>query len=217
MAAKPSALKSGSRSLARKPAASRSWGSPAARQMRASSRWAGVPDSDEAAPVAIVAYFGAYGPATLDAFGNWLAGGWFGKRKLRTWFGALGDRLAEVDVEGERAHVLAEDLDELASGRPSTAVRLLPGFDQYVMGPGTDDGHVVRASRRAVVSKQSGWISPVVLAGGAVCGTWGLAGERLLVAWFKEAGAVRRTALQAEVERLATIVERRLKLEVSVA
>src|SRR5439155_7101743 len=84
----------------------------------ASSRWAGVPDPDEAATVAMVAYFGSYGPTTIDAFGNWLAGGWFGKRQLRTWFGALGDRLAEVDVEGERAHVLAENLDALASTRP---------------------------------------------------------------------------------------------------
>jgi hypothetical protein len=105
----------------------------------ASSRWAGIPDPDEAAPVAIFAYVGAYGPATIDAFGNWLAGGWFGKRQLRTWFSALGHRLAEVEVDGERAHVLAEDLDELASARPTTAVRLLPGFDQYVLGPGTAD------------------------------------------------------------------------------
>jgi hypothetical protein len=103
----------------------------------ASSRWAGVPDPDEAAPVAIAAYFGAYGPATIDAFGNWLAGGWFGKRQLRTWFSALGDRLAEVEVDGQPAHVLAEELEELAAARPTTAVRLLPGFDQYVLGPGT--------------------------------------------------------------------------------
>ena len=187
------------------------------RPNEASSRWAGVSDPDEAAPIAIAAYLRAYGPATVENFHAWLSRGRISTRQLRTWFTALGDRLGEVDVDGERRYVLAADLDELASARPSTAVRLLPGFDQYVMGPGTDDGHVVRASRRAVVSKQSGWISPVVLAGGSVCGTWGLAGERLLVAWFKEAGAVRRTALQAEVERLATIVERGLKLEVSVA
>ena len=106
----------------------------------ASSRWAGVPAPDEAAPVAIAAYFSTYGPANIDAFGNWLAGGWFGKRRLRTWFGALGDRMGEVEVDGEPAHVLAEDLEELASTRPTEAVRLLPGFDQYLVGPGTADG-----------------------------------------------------------------------------
>src|SRR5207244_12386790 len=108
----------------------------------ASSRWAGVPDSDEAAPVAIVAYFGAYGPATLDAFGNWLAGGWFGKRQLRTWFGALGDRLIDVEVDGERAYGLAEDMDGLAAAKGTPTVRMLPGFDQYVPGAGTGGGPV---------------------------------------------------------------------------
>lgn len=183
----------------------------------ASSRWAGVPDPDEAAPVAIVAYFGAYGPATVDAFGSWLAGGWFGKRQLRTWFGALGDRLAEVEVDGERAHVLAEHLDQLALVRPTPAVRLLPGFDQYVLGPGTADGHVVPAARRAAVSRQSGWISPVVVVGGVVCGTWELDGDRALVAWFREAGRLPRKALEAEVARLSSILGRGLGTSISFA
>jgi hypothetical protein len=185
------------------------------RPEEASSRWLGVSDPDEAGPIAIAAYLRAYAPATVGNFHAWLSRGRVSTRRLRTWFSALGARLSEVDVDGERRYILAADLDELASARPTTAVRLLPGFDQYVLGPGTDDGHVVRASRRAAVSKQSGWISPVVLAGGAVCGTWGLAGERLQVAWFKDAGAVRRPSLQAEVERIATILERPLRLEVS--
>jgi hypothetical protein len=176
----------------------------------ASSRWAGVPDPEEAAPAATMAY-GAYGPATFDAFVNWLAGGWFGKRQLRTWFTALGDRLVEVEVDGERALVLAEDADELASARPTTAVRLLPGFDQYVMGPGTADGHVVQAPRRASVSRQSGWISPVVVAGGVVRGTWRLEGDRVNIAWFREAGQPHRNALKAEIARLSSILERDLR------
>jgi hypothetical protein len=156
----------------------------------------------------MAAYFAAYGPATIDGFGTWLAGGWFGKRQLRTWFEELGDRVAEVEVDGERAYVLAEDLDELASARPTRAVRLLPGFDQYVMGPGTADGHVVPTARRAAVSKQSGWISPVVVAGGVVCGTWELDGEQVRIAWFSEAGRPPRKALDSEVARLSSILDR---------
>jgi hypothetical protein len=180
-----------------------------------SPRWAGVPDPDDAAPVAMAAYFGTYGPATIDAFGNWLAGGWFGKRQLRTWFSSLGDLLAEVEVDGERAHVLAEDLDELTSARPSTAVRLLPGFDQYVLGPGTADGHVVPSARRGAVSKQSGWISPVVVAGGAVRGTWEFDGDQVRVAWFREAGRPPRNALKTEVARLSSILDRGLGSAIS--
>jgi len=183
----------------------------------ASSRWSGLPDPDQAAPVAIAAYFRAYGPATFAAFGNWLAGGWFGKRQLRTWYDALEHRLAEVDVDGERAYVLAEDLEELAAVKPTTVVRLLPGFDQFVLGPGTGDGHVVPASRRAAVSRQAGWISPVVVVGGVVCGTWELDGDRARVAWFGEAGRPPRNALQAELTRLSSMLDRDLRLVISVA
>ncbi len=183
----------------------------------ASSKWAGVPEPDEAAPVAISSYLRAYGPANADAFSHWIGPGRIGKRRVQAWFEALGPRLAEVEVGGERTYVLAEDLDELMSTRPTRAVRLLPGFDQFVMGPGTGDGHVVSARRRTAVSKQSGWIAPVVLAGGVVRGTWGLAGNRVQVAWFKEAGAVQRTPLRAEVKRLSTIIGRDLEVEVSLA
>ena len=181
----------------------------------ASSRWAGVPDPDEAARTAIVAYLRAYAPATSDAFGNWLAGGWFGKRRLRAWFSSLGDLLVDVEVDGEPAHVLAEDLDEVTSTSRTTAVRLLPGFDQYVLGPGTADGHVVPAARRAAVSKQSGWIAPVVVAGGSVRGTWELDGDEVRAAWFEEGGRRPLKALEAEVGRLSSILGRDLRLAIS--
>ena len=158
----------------------------------ASSRWNGIADADEAAPVAIAAYFRAYAPANFDALSAWLAGS-VDKRQLRTWFGAFGEQLCEVEVDGEPAYVLAEDLDELASTRSTRAVRLLPGFDQYVLGPGTADGHVVPAARRAAVSRQAGRISPVVVAGGVVSGTWTLDHDRVRVAWFREAGRPRGT------------------------
>ena len=174
------------------------------------------PDPDEAAAVAIVAYFRSYGPATIDAFRNWLAGGWFGKRQLRTWFRGLEHLFVPVEVDGEPAHVLAEDLDELASTPPTTVVRLLPGFDQYVLGPGTGDGRVVPTSRRAAVSRQSGWISPVVVVGGVVCGTWELDADNVRVAWFGDAGRPPRNALRAEVTRLSSILARDLRPEIGI-
>jgi hypothetical protein len=177
----------------------------------ASSRWAAVPPPDEAAPAAMAAYFAAYGPTTIEAFGNWLAGGWFGKRRLRTWFEELRGGLAEVEVDGEREYVLAEHLDELASTQPTAAVRLLPGFDQYVLGPGTADGRVVPPSQRSAVSRQAGWISPVVVAGGSVRGTWRLDGDCVEVAWFADAGRLPRKAVTAEVARLSAIVDRELR------
>jgi hypothetical protein len=111
--------------------------------------------------------------------------------------------------------VLAEDLDELLATRPTTAVRLLPGFDQYVLGAGTADGRVVPTSRRAAVSRQAGWISPVVVVGGVVCGTWELDGDAARIAWFREAGKPPRRALGEEVARISSIVGRELRSDVA--
>jgi Winged helix DNA-binding domain len=180
----------------------------------ASSRWAGVPDPEEAAPMAIVAYVGAYGPTTPAAFLTWLGSG---KRRLWAGFEELDDRLVEVEVDGERARVLAEDVDELAAIKATRAVRLLPGFDQYVLGPGTADAHVIPAARRRAVSKQSGWIAPVVVAGGRVTGTWELDGEQVRIAWFEEAGRPPRTGLKEEVDRLSGILERDMRAEITLA
>jgi hypothetical protein len=163
------------------------------------------------------AYLRTYGPSTADAFGHWLAGGWFGRRQLRVWFEGMKEQLAEVDVDGHRAYVLAEDVEELAATSPTTTVRLLPGFDQYVLGPGTADERIIAAPRRAAISKQSGWIAPVVVAGGVVRGTWELDGADVRVTWFEEGGRLQKAALRAEVARLASILDRDLRPVVSVA
>jgi len=182
----------------------------------ASPRWPGLTDADEAAPVVIVAYLRAYGPATFDGLAAWL-GGAVDKRRLRAWFRALRDRLVDVEVEGQPAHVLAEDLEELVSTRPTGAVRLLPGFDQYVLGPGTGDPLVVPAGRRAAISRVGGWISPVVLVGGVIGGTWELARSEVRIAWFREAGRPPRKALDAEALRLASVLGRDLEAAINLA
>jgi hypothetical protein len=176
----------------------------------ASPRWKGLPDPDEAARIVIRAYLGAYGPASIEAFSDWVAGGWFSRRRLRAWFADLGDELVEIEVDGGPAWILAEHAGELAAARPTSAVRLLPGFDQYVLGPGTKDGRVTPTARRAEVSRTAGWISPVVLAGGVVCGTWALDGGAVRIQWFGEAGRLPRSALTDEVDRLAAVVGRPL-------
>ncbi len=111
-------------------------------------------------------------------------------------------------------YVRSEDVDPLAAARPSSTVRLLPGFDQWVLGPGTDEGHVVPAARRRAVSKQAGWIAPVVVVGGVVHGTWELKSDRVAVAWFKEGGKPPKRALDAEVARLSATLGRKLTVAV---
>jgi Winged helix DNA-binding domain len=176
-------------------------------------RWAGVPDLDEAGMRAVEAYFRAYGPATPDHVQHWLGGGLgAGRKRIQSWLAALGDQLAAVDIDGDSAYVLREDLEDLAATPASTAVRLLPGYDQWVLGPGTTDAHVVPPARRQLVSRQAN----IVLFGGVVSGTWSLFDDQVIAAWFAEAGPPAREALAEEVARLATILDRPLQSRVQV-
>ena len=171
-------------------------------------RWAGLPDLDEAGMRAVEAYFRAYGPATPDHVHYWLGEGLgAGRKRIQSWIARLGDRLAAVDVDGESTYVLREDLEELASTTPTTAARLLPGYDQWVLGPGTSDAHIVPPARRALVSRGAS----IVIVGGVVSGTWSLTDGQVVIAWFAEAGPPAREALAAEVSRLASIVGRPLQ------
>jgi hypothetical protein len=179
----------------------------------ASRDWVGLPNIEDAWRTAVLNYLGAYGPATIDHFSAWIARGTVKKRELRTRFAEMGDLLAEVDVEGETAYVPNDQLDDLASATASTQVRLLGGFDQWVLGPGTDDGHVTKEARRRLISKQSGWIAPVVIRGGVASGTWDVDGDAVTVSWFKEAGRPPTRDIDAEVKRLAMIFGRDLSAE----
>lgn len=178
----------------------------------ASKRWAGVPSADEAGPRVFRAYLSAYGPATVDNFAAWLTRPT--RKQLRGWIEAAGTDVAEVEVDGENAYILAADVDELARTKPSRAVHLLGGFDQWVLGPGTADTHIIPAGRRQAVSKTAGWIAPVVVVGGVVAGTWELKGEDIAMSWFPEASVPPRARLEAGIERLSSIVGRRLRVTI---
>ena len=171
-------------------------------------RWAGVPDLDEAGVRAIETYFRAYGPATSDHVQYWLGEGLgAGRKRIQAWLAGFGHRLAALDIDGEPAYILLEDLDELAATPPTTAVRLLPGYDQWVLGPGTADAHIVPPGRRALVSRQAN----LVIVGGVVSGTWSLTHDELSVNWFAEGARPPGEAVAAEVTRLASILDRPLR------
>ena len=151
-------------------------------------RWTGVPDLDDAGPRAITAYLRTYGPATFDHIHYWLGNGLSaGRKRLNSWLSGLRDQLVAVDVEGTTAYVVREDVDSLVAARPSSAVRFLPGHDQWVMGPGTKDVHVTPQSRRDLVTRKA---NPVIV-GGVVCGTWARKGDELTVSLARRAAATR--------------------------
>lgn len=163
----------------------------------AAPAWAGIPDLDDAGRRAVLDYFGGYGPASPDHLHYWLGEGLSaGRARLQRWFGDVEDRLVEVDVDGERRWHLAAYADELADVRPGTQVLLLPGKDDWVMGPGTKDTWVVPSAHRTAMTRGA---NPVVV-DGVVAGTWRLDGEDVDVSCTLAGDA--QAALEDEVDRL---------------
>ncbi|MGW3077191.1 MULTISPECIES: winged helix DNA-binding domain-containing protein [unclassified Kitasatospora] len=165
--------------------------------------WKDVPAADEAAPVVIASYLGAYGPATPEVFDRWLCLNGTSKPKLRRWFKDMGDRLTEVEFEGRKALILTEHAEELAASAPSGGVRLLGGFDQYVLGPGTKEELLLAPQHRTLVSRQSGWISPIVVVDGRIVGVWEIVGQELVVTPFSGGGALPLKAVEEEAAHVA--------------
>jgi hypothetical protein len=177
-------------------------------------RWAGLPELDEAGMHTVEAYFRAYGPAPVEHLQYWLGNGLgAGRRRIQSWVAGFGDRLAPIDVDGDASYILNEDLEGLTSSTATTATRLLPGYDQWVLGPGTADPHVVPPARRALISRGAN----LVIVGGVVTGTWSLVADQLVIDLFAEGRQPARAALTDEVDRLATVLGRPLRPTVQTA
>ena len=177
--------------------------------------WRGLSDVDEAAARVVPTYLAAYGPAAPATFDAWLLRNSTPKKRLAGWFESSA--LTKVTIDGRPAYARAEDVDDIAATPPNRAVRLLDAFDQYVLGPGTNNPEILDPSRRALISKAAGWISPVVLVGGRVGGVWEVDGDQLAVTAFSEEAAIDEDGLRAEAARVSSYLERELRVAVSVA
>jgi hypothetical protein len=180
-------------------------------RLDANPRWRGLPDLEDAGRRAVLAYVRTYGPATDQHLHYWLGEGLSaGRRRLTRWIHGLRDELATVTVEGASASVLRTDLDALATAQPSAAVRFLPGHDQWVMGVGTKDVHVVPAEARERVTRKAN----LVVVGGVVRGTWTRRGDEITVVWSGPTSPS-PAALQEEATRLGIILQRELRVTVA--
>jgi hypothetical protein len=168
-------------------------------------RWLGKwepPTPEDAWNVIVRRYLRAYGPASREDFGRWWgmqpapAG-----RVLKS----LGDELAEVDVDDYRGWVPSQDLPEIRKKRPRPPVRLLAGFDVYVVGNRPRES-LVDKEFESRVFRRAGWISPVLLIGGACAGVWKHerrgAQIEVSVSPFRKLSGTHRKAINEEADRL---------------
>lgn len=112
-------------------------------------------------------YLAGHAPATLDDFA-WWAG--ITKTDAGIGLAVARPRLAEIPFDGERFWMPADDAD--AGSRPSPAVSLLPGFDEYLLGY-RDRSRVLAAEHTAaVIPGGNGVFQPLLVVRGEVVGTW---------------------------------------------
>jgi hypothetical protein len=125
----------------------------------------------QAATVEITRRFlAAFGPATAHDLARWWNGG--GVLIARQWIAALGNQAVAVDLDGVPAWMLARDLRGIRDFPQVRSVRLLPAFDQYVIGASAHAQRLLPGDLRARVYRPQGWISPVLLVNGMMHGIW---------------------------------------------
>lgn len=140
-------------------------------------------------------HLGAFGPATERDMAAWsgLALG-----ACRAAMGRIGGELEEVAVGGERRWALRARPPRTPRGRQ---VRMLPAFDNHLMGHSSRD-IAVPADRVKEVWPGAGIVRATVIADGIAVATWGarrVGGRiRISIAPFGSLGAETRAAIERE-------------------
>jgi uncharacterized protein YcaQ len=167
--------------------------------------WRGGQDPDASLLETARRFLRACGVVTREDYARW----WGvlapeGGRVLKR----LGDEVVPVEVGGAAGWMLAAHATEIAEASAAASVRLLPAFDQYVVAATRHAEQLMPGPFKDRVYRPQGWLSPVLLAGGSMLGTWRqeAKGRRLEVTiepFTRIPAAVRRQA-EDEAERLAT-------------
>ncbi len=163
------------------------------------------PSGDDALALLARRYFAAFSPATAADFTTW--SGLAGKRAIDL----IRDELSPTDVDGTAGYRLGEVA-------PQRGVRLLPAFDNYLIG---------YRNRRAILAPelqqhvyQGGWIKATVTRDGRVVGTWSLTrssrtGTTLAVEAFETFPAGVRDAVAREADDIGRFLDREVTLQIT--
>jgi hypothetical protein len=174
------------------------------------ARWPGVPGGQAGAAALVEAYLRLHGPATPKEVAAYFQ---TTQRAVKdTW----PDGLAEVRVDGARAWLPEDRLDDLRHAAAPSLVRLLPRSDPWLMARDRERVVPGRAHRKAlwpVIGFPGG-----VLVDGEVAGAWRTkaSGRRLdvTVTPFRRLRPAERRAVEAEA---ALVAEKRGHTDARVA
>ncbi|WP_037359351.1 winged helix DNA-binding domain-containing protein [Amycolatopsis orientalis] len=156
--------------------------------------WPGLSE-DEARAALARRWLYAFGPAPVTDL-RW----WTGWTAVQTKKALTAIAPAEVDLDGEPALALPDDLAPVAAPEPWIA--LLPALDPTAMGWQSRDWYV--GSHRSALFDRSGNIGPTVWSDGRIVGAWGHrpSGE-VAVRLLEDIGSEKAAAVDAEAARLS--------------
>lgn len=168
------------------------------RRLASDTGWPGSPQVDDAGREVIRGYLRAYAPASRQNLHYWLAEGLGVPRKrVDQWLADLSGEIAQVTFAGVPSYVWQPDLEDLLETGEVLSTLLIPGYDPWVMGPGSADEALVASQRRSVVTRGAN----LVISTGRVAGTWKTTGSQVAVTWFAEAGPAPESELRDHVAR----------------
>jgi hypothetical protein len=148
-----------------------------------------------------VRFLGAHGPSEPVDLGTWAG---LGARDTAQAWRSVEDRLIELGTARDPRWMLRSARGPAPA--PAGTVRLLPAFDEYLLG-WKDRGFEVDRALLPRINRGGGWIHPVVLADGRAVATWGLersgAVARIRVQPLDRAPARLRTELRGEIADVA--------------
>jgi hypothetical protein len=117
-------------------------------------------------------FFRSHGPATERDLARWSG---LPLRDVRRGIALCPDRLARLELGGTTYHLASEVLDTAPAAPPGAAapaVRLLPGFDEFLLGYGDRGAALAPEHAQAVVPGNNGMFQPTIVIDGEVVGTW---------------------------------------------
>ena len=124
---------------------------------------------DEARAELLRRFLAAFGPAGAHDFAKWSG---LKTSDARLVAESLRDEIVQVSVDGAPGWIRRADVRALKDSElDPSAIRLLGPFDSFLLAHATKE-HLVEPKHYARVYRPQGWISPVVLRGGAIVGVW---------------------------------------------
>ena len=164
----------------------------------------------------VLRYLQAYGPATPEDLAAWSG---MPISRIRPAWPRIADQLLEVEVAGSPAWMLktyAAWLDEPPT--PAPIVRLLPGFDIYLLGYQNRDLAVPRQHAKRI-NAGGGILHPVLLVDGRAVGIWKSQRKKnhldVIVEPFDQLAPEVYPGLEVEVTDLARFLEVQASLHVT--